>query len=75
MGDTDKRVGVFGCLGRFHALGSRVAALLQCSPVSRGARSSRLKIPQAACQSVLGLFNCSESLLPCLLVRVESWLQ
>lgn len=29
----------------------------------------------AACQPILELFNCTESLLQCLLVSVESWLQ
>lgn len=89
VGDADKHAGIFGRLGVFHELeeppelcsrgkgvgGSGSWLCLECRLVSQGVRSTHLKIPQAACQSILGLFNCTESLLPCLLVRVESWLQ
>lgn len=41
----------------------------------QGVHNSHLNRAWAACQPILGLFNCTESLLQCLLVSVESWLQ
>lgn len=41
----------------------------------QGAQSHHLNRAWAACQPILGLFNCTESLLQCLLVSAESWLQ